>query len=41
MKIRHTIYRDFFSCKKMKINSKKFDILNIFVPNIDCVFDQN
>ena len=32
----HAIYKDFFSCKKMKISSEKNDIFLIFAQNIDC-----
>ena len=35
-KLAHAIYRDFFQKQKLKIIGKKYDILNIFVQNIDC-----
>ena len=35
-KLAHSIYRDFFPFKKMKISSENFDIFLIFAQNIDC-----
>ena len=33
-KLAHSIYRDFFSCKKKSL--EKIEIFNIFAQNIDC-----
>ena len=34
----HGIYRDFFGCKKSKLQWIKIDILNILAQNIDCEY---